>query len=155
MVAGDEQADEISNRFNVGLKPMKLLIFFAGDGAAEAGSHWIDEYQIGSVEQAELIINQSIGWRQQTAVLLQHNAPWPQNAKMKPDRRGSRPAIECEGDRAAIFERFSISLIRRIYCISYEENGRLGLFTFFFIFRLEYDAAGCRRVMECFAANRD
>lgn len=155
MVAGDEQADEIPDRFNVGLEPMKLLVFFAGDGAAEAGGYGVDEHQIRPVEQTELVLDQAIGRRQQAAVFLQHDAPRPQNAKMKPDRRGARPAIECEGDRTAIFERFSVSLIRRIYCISYEENGCLGLFAFFLVLGLKYDAAGCRRVIERFAANRD
>ncbi len=59
--AADVGVDELRQRFDVLIDAPEILVLGLADGAAEARSHWVKEYQVCFVEEAVRILGELIG----------------------------------------------------------------------------------------------
>ena len=90
-------ADEISGGTSVLGCAQEFLGRHAGQQAAEARSHRIDEDDIGDIEQRVLVIHHSERRdRGGPCGVGKLDTPRPKETEMRPDRRGSGTTVEDE-----------------------------------------------------------
>ena len=98
LIAGDVQADEIADGFDVLLEAVPVLRLLAFHGTAVACAHRVDENEVGVVEDGILVVGQLERGRRQFAFVGEDHATRTEHAHVQPDRRGAWSAVEGEGD---------------------------------------------------------
>src|SRR5207247_3550173 len=94
------EANEFSHGTQVALDTVEFLRIVGLDRSTESGADRVDEHEICFVEQGILVANGPIGRRERAAVILQLDAPRPEQSQVQPDRRRARTAVERKCDRA-------------------------------------------------------
>src|SRR5207247_806480 len=88
------------------------------DRATEAGADRVDENQVRLIEQRILIVHRLVRRRERAAVLLEQDAPRPEQSHVQPDGRGAGTAVERKSD-------WTLRQIPRVVPgVSDVENGR-------------------------------
>ncbi len=94
-----KRADEIGEIFGIVLDAEEIALVLAAARAAIAGAHGIDEYEVGEVEPARIVVDQP-GRGALHLTLGRHlDGLGAEGAEMQIGRRRARSAIEHEGDR--------------------------------------------------------
>ncbi len=98
VIAGDVQADEVADGFDVLLEGVPVLRLLAFHGTAVACAHRVDENEVGVVEDGILVVGQLERGRREFAFVGEDDATGSQHAHVQPHRRGAWSAVEGEGD---------------------------------------------------------
>ncbi len=98
VIAGDVEADEVADGFDVLLEGMPVLRLLPFHGTAVACAHRVDEHQVSFVEDGILVIGQLERWRREFAFVGEDHATRTEHAHVQPHGRGAWSAVEREGD---------------------------------------------------------
>ncbi len=74
------------------------VVFF---GAGVSGGDWIDEDEVGLVEEGVFVVDEFVGWWSGVSEVVDWvDALWAEGSEVEPDGAGAWSAVEGEGDWA-------------------------------------------------------
>ena len=93
-VAGDIEADKVTDRLDILFQAVKLFGLFAWCRAAVAGTDRVDKDEIADSQQSVFIVGQPVGGRLRGIHITADHPLWPKQPQVHPDRRGTWPTVK-------------------------------------------------------------
>ncbi len=122
--------DELTEGADIRIDTPEVLVFPDPDDPAVAGSHCVDENQIGYGQKTRRAVDDLVGGRRSGMRVGRHRPNSAEPAHEQPDRRGSRAAVVDKGDRAlreamhAVFGIGDVKHARRGFALLVFEDDR-------------------------------
>lgn len=99
IVPADVCADELRQGPGILIDTPEILILGFAFRMAEAGADGIDEYEIGGIQQAVLIVGELVGRRRRRFSIRSDHPPGAKGTHVQPDRGGPGPPVIEKRDR--------------------------------------------------------
>ena len=144
-MAGEVHPDELADGLDVLLEVVELLLVIARNGAAEAGPHRVDEYEVGGVEDRVRVVDEATGWRERHSIFVEVHPAGAKGSEVEPHR--GRPGSAVEGERDGAVGHGA----RIVPGVGDVEEGRLLLA----VLIAQQHPTGRRRVLDGFATDHN